>query len=82
MHVFGPQWCTCWFVMLSCVLWLVCCVLTCAVSCCVQVQSLQAANNSLRESLRQSRQQLEAGQLHTQLEAVRSCSCCSWLLVL
>jgi hypothetical protein len=44
--------------------------LTCAVLCRVQVNSLQTANASLRETLRQTRQQLEGGEMYTQLEAV------------
>lgn len=38
--------------------------------CAVQVNSLQTANASLRESLRQMCQQLEGGELHVQLETV------------
>lgn len=37
---------------------------------CLQVNSLQTANASLRESLKQTKQQLEGGELHKQLELV------------
>lgn len=49
--------------------------------CAVQVNSLQTANASLRESLRQTRQQLEGGELHAQLETVSRARRGGWLAV-